>query len=97
MADARDDERDLNSERREEDIGIGAIAPHDSLVARRRGCRLVRAMRMRRMFLFCFVCRGWVVMSGPSLELVIVAIGCRVLDNKQCELCAVLGNPIIVR
>ncbi len=36
MRDTTDDDRDLTSERRVEDNGIGAIAPHNSLDARRR-------------------------------------------------------------
>ncbi len=52
MADARDDDRDLIWKRRVDGIGIGAIAPHDSFVARRLRCRLLCAMRMHRMRCF---------------------------------------------
>lgn len=47
-------DRELSSERRVEDIGIGAIAPRDSLVARRRRCCLLLAMRCARVFCLSF-------------------------------------------
>jgi hypothetical protein len=92
-ADARDDERD-SIERRVDDNGIGAIAPHDSLVARWRRCRLVRVMRMRWMFWFV-----WFVDSGdvwPELE---TGDCCDRMTGSitTMRVLAVLGNQTIRR
>jgi len=58
MLDTRAADCELSSERRVEDIGIGAIALRDSLVARQRQSCLLLVMRWAE----CFVCRslaGW--------------------------------------